>query len=89
LLLWFAAYLIRTDMGIPRLIIRFRTGTAAKLGVRAALVQGYAVGCRALVHSPVRPSMARDRRHRTITLDGYAASHRAVREMKADGQLRR
>jgi transposase-like protein len=24
---------------------------------------------------------------RTITLDGYAASHRAVREMKADGQL--
>jgi transposase-like protein len=23
----------------------------------------------------------------TITLDGYAASHRAVREMKADGQL--
>jgi transposase-like protein len=24
----------------------------------------------------------------TITLDGYAASHRAVREMKADGQLR-
>jgi transposase-like protein len=25
---------------------------------------------------------------RTITLDGYAASHRAVREMKTDGQLR-
>jgi transposase-like protein len=25
---------------------------------------------------------------RTITLDGYAASHRAVREMKANGQLR-
>ncbi len=25
---------------------------------------------------------------RTITLDGYAASHRAVREMKADGQLK-
>ena len=24
---------------------------------------------------------------RTITLDGYAASHRAVREMKADGQI--
>ena len=24
---------------------------------------------------------------RTITLDGYAASHRAVREMKGDGQL--
>src|SRR6202142_2158880 len=24
---------------------------------------------------------------RTITLDGYAASHRAVREMKADGQM--
>jgi IS6 family transposase len=24
---------------------------------------------------------------RMITLDGYAASHRAVREMKADGQL--
>ena len=24
---------------------------------------------------------------RTITLDGYAASHRAVREMKAEGQL--
>ena len=24
---------------------------------------------------------------RTITLDGYAASHRAVREMKADGEL--
>jgi transposase-like protein len=24
---------------------------------------------------------------RTVTLDGYAASHRAVREMKADGQL--
>jgi transposase, IS6 family len=24
---------------------------------------------------------------RTITLDGYAASHRAVREIKADGQL--
>ena len=24
---------------------------------------------------------------RTITLDGYAASHRAVREMKTDGQL--
>jgi len=24
---------------------------------------------------------------RTITLDGYAASHRAIREMKADGQL--
>ena len=24
---------------------------------------------------------------RTITLDGYAASHRAVREMTADGQL--
>ena len=24
---------------------------------------------------------------RTITLDGYAASHRAVREMKIDGQL--
>jgi transposase-like protein len=24
---------------------------------------------------------------RTITLDGYAASHRAVREMKSDGQL--
>jgi transposase-like protein len=24
---------------------------------------------------------------RSITLDGYAASHRAVREMKADGQL--
>ncbi|MCW3476400.1 transposase [Limobrevibacterium gyesilva] len=24
---------------------------------------------------------------RTITLDGYAASHRAVREMKADGTL--
>jgi transposase-like protein len=24
---------------------------------------------------------------RTITLEGYAASHRAVREMKADGQL--
>ena len=24
---------------------------------------------------------------RTITLDGYAASHRAVREMKADGSL--
>jgi transposase-like protein len=24
---------------------------------------------------------------RTITLDGYAASHRAGREMKADGQL--
>jgi DDE domain len=24
---------------------------------------------------------------RAITLDGYAASHRAVREMKADGQL--
>jgi transposase-like protein len=24
---------------------------------------------------------------RTTTLDGYAASHRAVREMKADGQL--
>src|ERR1700736_4763731 len=24
---------------------------------------------------------------RTITLDGYAASHRAVREMKVDGQL--
>lgn len=23
----------------------------------------------------------------TITLDGYAASHRAVREMKIDGQL--
>ena len=23
----------------------------------------------------------------TITLDGYAASHRAVRDMKADGQL--
>src|SRR5258708_418659 len=23
----------------------------------------------------------------TITLDGYAASHRAVREMKTDGQL--
>src|ERR1700686_551415 len=23
----------------------------------------------------------------TITLDGYAASHRAVREMKADGEL--
>jgi len=23
----------------------------------------------------------------TVTLDGYAASHRAVREMKADGQL--
>jgi transposase, IS6 family len=26
---------------------------------------------------------------RTVTLDGYAASHRAVREMKADGQLPR
>jgi transposase-like protein len=25
---------------------------------------------------------------RTITLDGYAASHRAVREMKTDGQIR-
>lgn len=24
---------------------------------------------------------------RTVTLDGYAASHRAVREMKADGEL--
>jgi transposase-like protein len=24
---------------------------------------------------------------RAVTLDGYAASHRAVREMKADGQL--
>jgi len=24
---------------------------------------------------------------RTITLDGYAASHRAVRELKADGSL--
>ena len=24
---------------------------------------------------------------RTITLDGYAASHRAVRELKADGLL--
>jgi len=24
---------------------------------------------------------------RTITLDGYAASHRAVREMKAEGQM--
>jgi transposase-like protein len=24
---------------------------------------------------------------RTVTLDGYAASHRAVREMKADGQM--
>jgi len=27
------------------------------------------------------------RRPRTITLDGYAASHRAVRELKADGWL--
>ena len=26
-------------------------------------------------------------RCRTITLDGYAASHRAVRELKADGSL--
>jgi transposase-like protein len=28
-----------------------------------------------------------DRLPETITLDGYAATHRAVREMKADGLL--
>jgi transposase-like protein len=30
---------------------------------------------------------SRESAPQTITLDGYAASHRAVREMKADGQL--
>ena len=30
---------------------------------------------------------ARGRAPRTITLDGYAAPHRAVRDMKADGTL--
>ena len=34
-----------------------------------------------------RPSRVRGSTPRTITLDGYAASHRAVREMKVDGQL--
>jgi transposase-like protein len=38
-------------------------------------------------HSSARRSRVRDRSPGTITLDGYAASHRAVREMKADGQI--
>ncbi|CAB3774805.1 DDE-type integrase/transposase/recombinase [Paraburkholderia humisilvae] len=40
----------------------------------------------------LRPKVRKVLRHQgqsptTITLDGYAASHRAVREMKADGLL--
>src|SRR3989440_10771766 len=35
----------------------------------------------------VRRSKANSACPRTITLDGYAASHRAVRELKADGSL--
>jgi len=34
-----------------------------------------------------RKAIKHQGRPRTITLDGYAASHRAVREMKADGSL--
>src|SRR5258705_5247346 len=37
-------------------------------------------------HSFVKRSKANNAA-RTITLDGYAASHRAVRELKADGWL--
>ena len=35
----------------------------------------------------VKRSKSHQRCPRTITLDGYAASHRAVRELKADGAL--
>jgi transposase-like protein len=41
---------------------------------------------KAFFHKAIRHE---GRRPQTITLDGYAASHRAVREMKKDGLLRR
>ena len=34
-----------------------------------------------------RQSKAKGSTPRTVTLDGYAAPHRAVREMKAEGQM--
>jgi hypothetical protein len=53
--------------------------------------RGFSPQCRAGAAGP-KPSSEKQSRVRgpapgTITLDVYAASHRAVREMKADGQL--
>jgi transposase-like protein len=42
---------------------------------------------RPLRRSFVKRSKANSASRGTITLDGYAASHRAVRELKADGSL--
>jgi len=75
-----------SDWGYSSLILPNRVSLpryGSRVGLRIDLSEACSAFTRVtactLARSPSRP--------RTITLDGYAASHRAVRELKADGWL--